>query len=45
MARTDPDTPGAKGVSAFVVERDTPGVSVGVPEKKMGRSRAPISAT
>jgi len=42
MARTDPDTPGAKGVSAFVVERDTPGVSVGAPEKKMGQQGAHI---
>tara|TARA_R110002051_G_scaffold2593_5_gene13851 strand:+ start:888 stop:2048 length:1161 start_codon:yes stop_codon:yes gene_type:complete len=42
MARTDPDTPGARGVSAFVVERDTPGVSVGVPEKKMGQQGAHI---
>ncbi len=42
MARTDPDTPGPKGVSAFVVERDTPGVSVGVPEKKMGQQGAHI---
>jgi acyl-CoA dehydrogenase len=42
MARTDPDMPGAKGVSAFVVERDTPGVSVGVPEKKMGQQGAHI---
>ncbi|MBD3769601.1 MAG: acyl-CoA dehydrogenase family protein [Rhodobacterales bacterium] len=42
MARTDPDTPGAKGVSAFVVERNTPGVSVGVPEKKMGQQGAHI---
>ncbi|MAN47210.1 MAG: acyl-CoA dehydrogenase [Alphaproteobacteria bacterium] len=42
MARTDPDTPGAKGVSAFVVERDTPGVTVGVPEKKMGQQGAHI---
>jgi len=42
MARTDPDTPGAKGVSAFVVERDTPGVSIGQPEKKMGQQGAHI---
>lgn len=42
MARTDPDTPGAKGVSAFVVERDTPGVSVGQPEKKMGQQGAHV---
>ncbi|MEZ5998330.1 MAG: acyl-CoA dehydrogenase family protein [Hyphomonas sp.] len=42
MARTDPDEPGAKGVSAFVVERNTPGVSVGPPEKKMGQQGAHI---
>lgn len=42
MARTDPSTPGAKGVSAFIVERNTPGVSVGLPEKKMGQQGAHI---
>lgn len=42
MARTDPATPGAKGVSAFIVERGTPGVSVGTPEKKMGQQGAHI---
>ena len=42
MARTDQDEPGAKGVSSFVVERDTPGVSVGVPEKKMGQQGAHV---
>lgn len=42
MARTDPDTPGAKGVSAFVVDRNTPGISVGQPEKKMGQQGAHI---
>lgn len=42
MARTDPDTAGGKGVSAFVVERDTPGLSVGPPEKKMGQQGAHI---
>jgi acyl-CoA dehydrogenase len=42
MARTDPATPGAKGVSAFVVERGLPGVSVGRPEKKMGQQGAKI---
>ncbi len=40
MARTDPDTPGAKGVSAFIVDRDTPGITVGPPEKKMGQQGA-----
>jgi len=42
MARTNPDEPGAKGVSAFIVERDTPGLSVGKPEKKMGQQGAHI---
>ena len=42
MARTDQGEPGAKGVSSFVVERDTPGVSVGVPEKKMGQQGAHV---
>ena len=42
MARTNPDEPGAKGVSAFIVPRDTPGLSVGKPEKKMGQQGAHI---
>jgi acyl-CoA dehydrogenase len=42
MARTDPGEPGARGVSAFIVERDLPGVSVGRPEKKMGQQGAKI---
>ena len=42
MARTNPDEPGAKGVSAFIVEKDTPGLSVGKPEKKMGQQGAHI---
>jgi acyl-CoA dehydrogenase len=42
MARTNPDEPGARGVSAFIVERDTPGLSVGKPEKKMGQQGAHI---
>ena len=42
MARTDAETPGAKGVSAFVVERGTEGVSVGLPERKMGQQGAHI---
>lgn len=35
FARTDPDA-GARGVSAFVVTTDTPGVSISRPEKLMG---------
>ncbi|MEZ5937780.1 MAG: acyl-CoA dehydrogenase family protein [Hyphomonadaceae bacterium] len=42
MARTDPDKPGPKGVSAFIVERNSPGLSVGKPEKKMGQQGANV---
>jgi len=34
-ARTEPE-PGARGISAFLVERDHPGLSVGKGERKMG---------
>lgn len=43
MARTDPDTTDARGVSAFLVEVGTPGLSIGLPEKKMGQSAAPVA--
>ncbi|ACG77304.1 acyl-CoA dehydrogenase [Phenylobacterium zucineum HLK1] len=42
MARTDPSKPGGSGVSAFLVERNLPGVTVGKPEKKMGQQGAHI---
>lgn len=42
MARTDPDTPGPKGLSAFIVERNSEGLSVGKPEKKMGQQGANV---
>ena len=42
MARTDPDKKGAAGVSAFLVPRDLPGISIGKPEKKMGQQGAHI---
>jgi acyl-CoA dehydrogenase len=42
MARTDPSKPGAGGVSAFLVPRDLPGLSVGKPEKKMGQQGAHV---
>ena len=35
-ARTNPDAPKAKGISAFLVPMDTPGVKVGKHEKKTG---------
>jgi acyl-CoA dehydrogenase len=37
MARTDPAIRGAGGISAFIVERDSPGLSLGKPDKKMGQ--------
>jgi butyryl-CoA dehydrogenase len=36
FAKTDPDAPGTRGMSAFIVERDTPGFSVGEAEHKLG---------
>ncbi|WEF24723.1 acyl-CoA dehydrogenase family protein [Paracoccus sp. S3-43] len=42
MARTDPEQKGAAGVSAFAVERGTPGLSLGKPEKKMGQQGAHV---
>ncbi len=42
MARTDPAKPGGGGVSAFLVERTSPGLSVGKPEKKMGQQGAHV---
>ena len=42
MTRTDANNPGAGGVSAFLVERNLPGLSVGKPEKKMGQQGAHI---
>jgi acyl-CoA dehydrogenase len=42
MARTDPAIKGGGGVSAFLVPRELPGVSVGKPEKKMGQQGAHI---
>lgn len=42
MARTDPDTPGARGVSAFLVPVDSKGLSIGKPEHKMGQQGAHV---
>ncbi|MFZ5748018.1 MAG: acyl-CoA dehydrogenase family protein [Pseudomonadota bacterium] len=42
MARTG-DEPGGRGVSAFLVPRDLPGLSVGEPEKKMGQKGAKVA--
>ncbi|MDP2239313.1 MAG: acyl-CoA dehydrogenase family protein [Burkholderiales bacterium] len=40
MARTDLKSKDAAGVSAFIVERDAPGLSVGKPDRKMGQRGA-----
>ena len=42
MARTGEEA-GGRGVSAFLVPRDLPGVSLGEPEKKMGQRGAKVS--
>ena len=42
MARTG-EEPGARGVSAFLVPRDLPGLSIGHPEKKMGQKGAKVA--
>jgi len=42
MARTDQSVKGGAGVSAFLVPRDSEGVFVGKPEKKMGQQGAHI---
>jgi acyl-CoA dehydrogenase len=40
MARTNPANKGAGGISAFIVEAGTPGVSIGRPDRKMGQKGA-----
>jgi acyl-CoA dehydrogenase len=42
MARTG-EEPGARGVSAFLVPKDLPGISIGEPEKKMGQKGAKVA--
>lgn len=42
MARTGPEA-GGRGVSAFLVPRDLPGVSIGEPENKMGQKGARVA--
>lgn len=44
MARTGgPDKPGPRGISAFIVEKGTPGLSFGPPEQKMGWHAQPTA--
>src|SRR4051812_46729106 len=40
FARTGPEERGGRGISSFVVDTSTPGVSVGPKDKKMGQSGA-----
>ena len=40
MARTDPDNKRSGGISAFIVESDTPGITLGKIDKKMGQKGA-----
>ncbi|MGI9481914.1 MAG: acyl-CoA dehydrogenase family protein [Hyphomicrobiales bacterium] len=42
MARTNPDNKGAGGVSAFLVEAGSEGLTLGKPEKKMGQQGAHV---
>ncbi|OIN52294.1 acyl-CoA dehydrogenase [Pseudomonas azotoformans] len=43
MARTDPAIRGSGGISAFIIERDTPGLSLGKRDHKMGQQGAHTS--
>ena len=40
FARTDPESHDARGVSAFVIEADTPGITIGATDRKMGQKGA-----
>ncbi|MEY8827322.1 acyl-CoA dehydrogenase family protein [Sedimentitalea sp. XS_ASV28] len=42
IARTDPNTPGARGLSAFVVERGVKGLSTSDPYQMMGQAGSPV---
>ncbi|HYM30709.1 MAG TPA: acyl-CoA dehydrogenase family protein [Candidatus Cybelea sp.] len=40
MARTDPNIPGAGGITAFVVDAKSKGITIGKPDRKMGQRGA-----
>lgn len=42
FARTDPETRGAEGISAFLIERGTPGLRTGPAYRKMGQHGSPV---
>ncbi len=43
LARTDPSNKGGSGTTTFLVERGTPGLSIGPEHKKMGQEGSPVS--
>lgn len=43
MARSEADQRGAAGISAFIVPADTPGLRLGMPERKMGQRGTVVS--
>jgi acyl-CoA dehydrogenase len=43
VARTEPNSKGSSGLSAFIVERGTSGVRTGPAYKKMGQAGSPVS--
>lgn len=43
FARTDPDDLSHRGISAFLIPRQTPGLSTGAEHRKMGQSGSPVS--
>lgn len=43
FARTDPDDMTHRGISAFLISRETPGLSTGPEHRKMGQSGSPVS--
>ncbi|MFT5634732.1 MAG: alkylation response protein AidB-like acyl-CoA dehydrogenase [Cognaticolwellia sp.] len=42
-AVTDPDAKKGKGISCFIVEADTAGITIGKPEEKMGQKASPTN--
>lgn len=42
FARTNPDEPGARGVSAFLVDANLPGITLGPNNRKMGQQGAHV---
>jgi acyl-CoA dehydrogenase len=43
FARTDPQAPPGRGISAFMIEREASGITVGRKEAKMGHAGAPTA--